>query len=162
MRREPSTRVAIARRLAEKEHGDHRRKDASTTVQHLHRVARRVEDYGDRYVITAYLHDMLEDTGIPPEVLGGLFGQPILDDVRALTHDTERETYADYIDRLCKDGTLAALRVKEADLTDNMDGPEEDWHRSLLRRYEPAFEKVTAEIRRREGADYRELVDALV
>lgn len=145
------TRLAIAERLAIKEHGDHRRKTGDSTVNHLRRVSLAVEPHGEHTQIVAWLHDTLEDTGLPPEVVGGLFGPDVLEDVRSLTHDIDRDTYADYIGYLCKGGSVTALRVKLADLTDNMDGPDEDWHRSLLRRYKPAYANVAGELKRREG-----------
>lgn len=150
MRTQPTNRLAIAERLAVKEHGDHRRKTGTTTVEHLRRVSRAVEHHGEHTQIVAWLHDILEDTGVAHGVIAGLFGQSVLDDVRSLTHDTLSDTYAAYIRSLCKDGTPSALRVKLADLIDNMDGPEEDWHRVLLRRYEPAFENISLELKKRE------------
>lgn len=146
-------RVGVARRLVLKEHGRvaRYRRTGERDICHIERVAIAVSGFGDRYTIVAWLHDTLEDTGLPPEVISGMFGEAILDDVLNLTRDEERETYREYINRLCLNGTLCALRVKLADLNDNMNGPDEEWHRRLMRRYEPAHAQVSAEIARRYG-----------
>lgn len=141
----------IARRLAEKEHGDHRRKNGSATVEHLRRVSEQVS--GEDKIV-AWLHDTLEDTGIDPVVIEHLFGPDLYADISLLTHDTTRYTYAQYIDLIAGTGSDRAIRVKLADLNDNLDArgltlEDESWYAALRRRYIKAQAVLMAEQERR-------------
>ena len=68
--------------------------------------------------IAAYLHDVLEDTDIPAEVIKDLFGESILQAVTALTRRDDEDYFA-FI-RRAKENSIAA-KVKMADLRHNSD-----------------------------------------
>lgn len=71
--------------------------------------------------IVGVLHDVVEDTQI---TLGDLeaegFGDPVIDALRALTHDDSTHTYEEYINGVILAGRLA-ITVKLNDMRDNLD-----------------------------------------
>lgn len=88
---------------------------------HLKVVAGLVEEwgYGKDYIITGYLHDMLEDIKIIKyEYLKTSFGIVIADAVRVLTK-TENIDYDVYLEEI-KKNPIARI-VKLADMTNNSD-----------------------------------------
>lgn len=105
---------------------------------HPERVADRLQDAPDYVRVAAYLHDVLEDTPVTPaELMDRGVG------IRATTiikHVTRRksETYADFIRRVAGSGDVWAIRLKLADLEDNMSRPLPKEHEWLHRRYERA------------------------
>jgi (p)ppGpp synthase/HD superfamily hydrolase len=71
-------------------------------------------------MITAVLHDVIEDTPITLEALGQQgFPEAVLEALALLTHDTAGASYEEYIAAI-KPNSLAR-KVKLADLTHNMD-----------------------------------------
>lgn len=70
------------------------------------------------YIITAYLHDVLEDTDITADELYEEFPREIVDAVVCLTKN-KNESYEDYINRVKKNPM--AKTVKICDLANNMD-----------------------------------------
>jgi hypothetical protein len=69
--------------------------------------------------IVAYLHDILEDTDMQPEILLNMgFGQECIDALKLLTHK-KGEPYMDYILKL--KANPIAKEVKKVDLAHNMD-----------------------------------------
>lgn len=78
--------------------------------------------YFDIAAMTAYCHDLLEDTDITEEQLIEEYKIPeeAVSIVKEyLTHDKKRVSYKDYIEHI-KENPIAAL-VKLADLSDNLD-----------------------------------------
>ncbi len=70
----------------------------------------------------ALLHDVVEDTATSfADLKKAGFHAEVLIAVRLLTRPT-RLTYRRYIRRLVQSGNVAAMRVKLADLLDNLDG----------------------------------------
>ena len=108
---------------------------------HLLKVAKLVKERGgsEAAIITAILHDIVEDTDITlVDVLVG-FGLDVSDAVDALTR-REDETYYDYIDRVVDAGGIAR-EVKIADVIDHL---EDVSHipGSLIERYVTAAVKL--------------------
>ena len=68
--------------------------------------------------MAGFLHDVLEDTDIPAEVIKDLFGESILQAVTALTRRDDEDYFA-FI-RRAKENSIAA-KVKMADLRHNSD-----------------------------------------
>lgn len=149
---DPDALVDLADALAHVSHTGQKRKGtgAPYTV-HLQRVAARVEQYGPRAETIAWLHDILEDTKMTAFTLSAVhFPQDIVDDVLALSR-RPKETYWTYIYRLLEEGSMDALRVKAADVEDNLsDGWDSKEYESLKKnRYEPTHKLVVTEIARR-------------
>lgn len=87
---------------------------------HLQRVAAGVEEYGEKYVHAAWLHDAVEDTPITLEDLAEMgYHLDILTAVDLLTRP-KKVSYDDYIDRLIASKNPIALAVKISDQQDNL------------------------------------------
>ncbi|MFB2585353.1 HD domain-containing protein [Herbiconiux liukaitaii] len=124
--------VAVAR----EHHGGQTDKIGRPYIEHPLAVAALLSDEDDR--IVAVLHDILEDTDCPPDLLAELFGEEVLDDVLALTHLPE-ESRVDYLHRILARGGRA-VRVKKADIRHNTDPARLDLlddptRRRLLQKY---------------------------
>ena len=96
-------------------------KQGEPYILHVMRVVERVRELGWKgdYLVTAVLHDVLEDGTPPPSVdeLKGLFGSRVAAAVVALTK-RDNESYEDYIGRVVKN--QIALRVKLEDIEDHL------------------------------------------
>jgi (p)ppGpp synthase/HD superfamily hydrolase len=70
----------------------------------------------------AFLHDVMEDCGITAGELSGLgYSENTISIIQAVTRvKGENISYADWIWRLSKSGDIGAIRVKIADLSDNL------------------------------------------
>lgn len=73
--------------------------------------------------VTAFLHDILENTDYPEDKLREEFGDRIVDAIPMVTHreHLDEEGYLDYIRKLKESGNELAIAVKIADLTNNSD-----------------------------------------
>ena len=93
--------------------------DKSGVMYILHplRVMRQMDSETEK--IVGVLHDVVEDTPVTLQILKEKgYSQEIVDAVDCLTK-REEESYEDFIER-CKQNPIA-LKVKIADLEDNMD-----------------------------------------
>lgn len=85
---------------------------------HPYRVGMAVAKYGENTTTVGFLHDVVEDTPVTLKQLRQLgFGNGIVDAVNALSR-RDGESYRTYINRVKQNDM--ALRVKIADLTDNL------------------------------------------
>lgn len=114
-------------------------------INHLLRVCSNVKGNDSKTV--ALLHDTIEDTEISKENLIELgFTEEIVNAVEIITRQ-ENETYNEFIDKIVNSNNLLAIKVKIADLEDNMDlsrisnVTEKDINR-VNKRYKPAHEKL--------------------
>ncbi|MBQ7102918.1 MAG: HD domain-containing protein [Anaerotignum sp.] len=106
-----------AMKLAEKAHRGQVDKGGHPYILHPKRVMEICETEEEK--ITALLHDVMEDTAYTQEDLRKEgFSEEILTALICLTH-REGEGYMEYIERICQNPL--AVRVKYADLRDNMD-----------------------------------------
>ena len=113
---------------------------------HVLRVALRVADLGESFLITALLHDTIEDCGILPSEINEKFGEEITNAVISVTRQTfpYKETYMSLIERASQN--KIGREVKLADLEDNM-MPERiaslpPEQRDILKRYERAKKHI--------------------
>lgn len=97
-------------------------------------------------MITAVLHDVVEDTDLSLEHIAEYgFSSSVLDALRLLTHD-KSTPYQEYIEAIA--GNSLARQVKQADLLDNMDlsrlpSPQEkDFLR--IEKYKSAYQYLTS------------------
>lgn len=86
-------------------------------ILHCLRVMNSVEQYGEKAMAVAILHDTIEDTTISLEKIREFCGDEVAEAVVALTH-RDNESYENYIKRLSTNEL--AVKVKLADLHDNM------------------------------------------
>ena len=112
---------------------------------HLLYVYRHVSSMDEKVI--ALLHDTMEDKGITEkELLDIGFSEKIVNDVKTLTRVKPTE-YNDYIDSIVKNGSKEALRVKLADLKNNMDmsrikNPTVKDYQRVEKRYIPAYTRI--------------------
>ena len=89
--------------------------------EHTERVADLVKPFGEDYVTTALLHDIIEDTNTEIDELINLLHieYDIVDSIFALTRFST-ETYFEYIDRIVSKGGKRAKIVKYYDILDHL------------------------------------------
>lgn len=91
--------------------------------EHAERVADLVKPFGEDYVITALLHDIIEDTNTEIDELinsNSLHIEfDIVDSIFVLTRFST-ETYFEYIDRIVSKGNKRAKIVKYYDILDHL------------------------------------------
>ena len=109
-------------------------------IFHPYHLAEQMED--EYAVCVALLHDVLEDTDFPREILEKEFPIAVMEAVDLLTHK-EGVPYLEYVEKL-KDNPLART-VKLADLTHNCDSTRlhlegEAAQRRLEEKYYKSFE----------------------
>ena len=131
-------------------HHDMYDKYGNPYFEHLKRVAGRVRDMEyemvdetseiEHYIVTAYLHDVIEDTPMWIGEVENLFGKDVAIAVGLLTRDTE-QTYSDYVGKIKRANGLSgkiARVVKMADLLDHLMGPT-PCPPNLIKRYEKSL-----------------------
>jgi (p)ppGpp synthase/HD superfamily hydrolase len=98
--------------------------DKSGRPYYLHplRVAMRLAHCTPAERHAALLHDVVEDTSVTLQDLAVMgYGEDVLELVDLLTRRMpERESHNQYMERLVQSGNAQALRVKLADVYDNM------------------------------------------
>ena len=93
-------------------------KSGESYILHPLRVMMKLKDYDLR--IIAVLHDVIEDCGLTLDNLVSKYGVPFeLARIVDILSRKEGESYDEYIERISKN--YKALKVKLADLEDNMD-----------------------------------------
>ena len=92
---------------ASEKHKNQTRKDGTPYINHPISVAQLVEKYFkdnpklDKYIITAYLHDTLEDTDATYEEISNKFGEEIANYVQSLTNNNTLKTKMGKTNYLC-------------------------------------------------------------
>lgn len=99
-------------------HGQFRRDGVTPYFNHPKDVARRVTKHGYKYIVVAYLHDVLEDTKTTAnDLFHAGFDEEIIAAVTLLTKD-DKLSYNEYL-ALIKANDLARV-VKVADMLSNL------------------------------------------
>lgn len=148
--KEKYPRIEAARNLAIEAHGSQCYGEYPY-VYHLDQVAYYVKEYGEAAIIIAYLHDILEDTHTPEEVILQAFGKVVLDCVKLLTDpvgETRQQRKNALNEKLAQaDESLhLALIVKVADRLANVRESIKSYHHKMWKRYEleyPEFRAAT-------------------
>lgn len=109
------TKLETALHLAVKWHTNLYSARGRPYVLHCIRVMEQMDT--EELQIIALLHDILEDTDCPVELLEKHFSVRVVDTIKLLTRRRE-EQYESYVRRLARDSR--ARTVKLADLEDNM------------------------------------------
>lgn len=134
--------VELAKHLAFKYHAGQTYGEHFYTY-HLEMVARSVRaayNNDERYVIIAWLHDILEDTACTVDMLNALFDKDVVDAVVALTkHDNE--TRDEYLIRLRLNPL--AREVKLHDAFCNMTESFVRYDKKRVRKYADTILKLT-------------------
>ena len=116
--------VVEACEIARRAHIGQKDKGGSSYIEHPLRVMSAMveDDYAGR--ITSVLHDVVEDTSVTLAELVSWLGIPAYSGIAfALETLTKRrkDSYGEFIERIVKSDSELAVRVKIADLEDNMD-----------------------------------------
>ena len=154
-------KVIEAIEFASKRHEGQMRPGGEPQLAHVMRVAKAVAEYltthglenscgASTFVISAILHDMLEDTPTTDAELAEKFGKEVAKIVRALSHESEEEPDEVYLRRVALGGTVAII-VKRCDRLDNLQSlaimPAEFRERKLseVRAALPIWKKIDSE-----------------
>ena len=153
---ETKTMIETAKSTAAEYHKGMTDRYGNPYTEHLERVADRVRemeyDFVDEtseielYIVTAYLHDVLEDTSCDQQEIFMEFGSDVLGAVRRLSRG-EFMTYAEYIEGIMPQGSIPTLPckiarvVKLADLLDHVSGPT-PCPPALKKRYEKSLYRL--------------------
>lgn len=134
--------VEVAKTIAENVHEEQTDLQGQPYIDHVRRVAEsQPTEIGQ---ILGWLHDAIEDGGLTVKTLTDA-GVPLPIALRVqLLSRRHKEPYANYIGRLIASGSKKALRVKIADMRDNMrdgcpKGLLEDRYKRQLPRLEAAL-----------------------
>ena len=104
-------------RIAYNAHKEQVDKSGLPYIFHPFHLAEQMETENE--IITALLHDVVEDTEITfDELRSHGFSESVLETLSLLTHDDDTE-YMDYIEKISKN--LLAKKIKLADLRHNSD-----------------------------------------
>jgi (p)ppGpp synthase/HD superfamily hydrolase len=108
--------------LARQAHGDDRNHSGMRYIDHVRRVADRVQSDPDPYAVpAALLHDTVEKAGASWDDLRGAGAdERLIQVVEALT-ERDGEPEGDYLARAAADPL--SLRIKRADIQDKLLGP---------------------------------------
>ena len=145
-------RQAIA--LALIAHGNQTDKNGQIYLLHPLRVMNKCWRDGltdPEYLITAVLHDVVEDTDITHEDVKDQYGGVVSSAVRLLTRDKDLDTYEGFIDKIvtwCRMGSESgriALEVKKRDIRDNLDLRRMTDDATLFTRYARAYKRLMEE-----------------
>ena len=119
----------VAARFAESKHAGQVRLDGEPHFYHVLRVGFAAAEYALAHdfepakfrtlVLSAVLHDVLEDTPTTDEELAAQFGTEVARIVRAVSHIEEEEPDSVYLSRVASGGKLAVL-IKRFDRLDNL------------------------------------------
>lgn len=144
----PMKKIPTALAFAQERHKGQTRPGGESQVEHVMRVALLAAQFAwdegllgsdaEDVVVSALLHDVLEDTSTTDDELAEQFGGRVARIVRAVSHEEEEEPDAVYLHRVAAGGRLAVI-VKRSDRLDNI---------NTLRHALPEFRKrKLAEVR---------------
>ena len=138
--------------FAAQAHQDQLDKLGEPYIFHPLRVMLLVKEAGGTEVeiAAAALHDVVEDTDTTVEELSALFNPEVASLVDAMSR-REDEDYVEYVQR-CVAAGLSAIKLKQADLTDNSN-PERlarlpaEQREELQKKYQSGFEVIERALR---------------
>lgn len=115
-------------------------------LEHVLKVAQfAVEKHTDRLRSILWkvcvLHDILEDTPCTEEDLKEFYDEGIIETIKLLTHDKEKESYEDYIIKIFSSDDYYAQEAKRADIKDHL-SREETLTQKLKDKYYPIIKYV--------------------
>ena len=148
--------IRYAYLLAEEAHKGQKDKAGKDYIFHPMRVASIVKDE-ESHIITALLHDVVEDTDITIDDLRDKFSNEIIESLKLLTHDKSVD-YREYVIGLRNNDI--ARDVKMSDLIDNMNLDRfdivTDKDRDRVKfKYKPSFMFLIGALSENEYRDYR-------
>lgn len=122
-------KILAALVFAQERHKGQTRPGGESQMDHVIRVAFRAVQFtydenipgddAEDLIMSALLHDVLEDTGTTDNELAEQFGERVAKIVRAVSHEEEEEPDEVYLRRVLAGGRLAVI-VKRCDRLDNL------------------------------------------
>ncbi len=139
-----SEKLDSAIRIAVKCHAGQVDKAGQPYILHPLRVMNAVRHEGETAMIAAVLHDVVEDSKSNFYAINSVFGDGVLRLVHCLTRSKDKETYAEYIQRVKLNPM--ATKIKIADLYDNLSRIDQlpESERGIRKRYEAALTELGA------------------
>lgn len=139
--------------LAKEKHEGVKDKAGKDYIYHSMTVASNVGD-DETAIIVGLLHDVVEDTETSFEDLANLgFAPEVIDALKLVTRNKKAfPDYLDYVRHIRDSHNQAAIKVKIADLTTNMDlsrfpdGPAEKDVKRVNEKYIPAMKIIKGEM----------------
>lgn len=112
--------IELAKEISMAAHkGQFRKNSKEPYFEHPRRVAESFSEKEWQERIVGYLHDTVEDTNATIEGLKKLFPENITAAIDLLTRKKD-QNYLDFILNICSSNNELAIKVKLADLKDNM------------------------------------------
>lgn len=109
-----------AKEFAQNAHAGQKRANGEDYFNHVLRVSQNpILATSIKAQVAALLHDTIEDCGVEFDTLVKVFGSEIAGIVRLLTR-TKEMNYHSFINSIARSGNIHAIRIKFADLEDNM------------------------------------------
>ena len=122
-------------------------------INHLIRVSSKMKNESDKTI--ALLHDAIEDADITKDELEEIGFPSYIAETVHIVSRKETETYSEFIDRIIDSNNVSAVKVKIADLEDNMDlsrisNPSQKDFDRIKKRYKPAYTKLKNKLKQME------------
>ena len=147
--REEKSPYKRALKIAQKMFADRVDKEGEPYIYHLYFVSE--QQLTEDGKVVGLLHDLLEDTeASSAELYEAGFDDTVVKALELLTK-VKGTPYPEYIDRLLSSNNEIAIRVKEADMRNNMD-PEriarldKKYQEKFLEKYPPQYKKILEKI----------------
>ena len=141
-----SSQYFKALKIAQEAHKGQYRITGEAYINHSLRVAKKQESV--KGMIIGLLHDVIEDC--PHEYFEKIIIEfpELIESLNLVTHDTNKMTYEEYIDKICSFEDRDILLVKLADIIDNLNMSK--WNINLIddsqvkrvERYSKALHKI--------------------
>lgn len=113
-----------AKDLATQYHSNQKRKFLNTPyINHPIGVVELLKGWGvknEKWLIVAYLHDMLEDTDVPHDLIKQLFGNSTYNHIKDLSHLDKEQQKADWLRNLAEKAKDYIVIIKMADRIHNV------------------------------------------
>lgn len=129
------TQVELAAEFAKKWHAGQLYGEVDYFEGHVKKVAEAVAMHGggEREVIVAYLHDVIEDTEADIHEIAEIFGMRIAEAVEAITKRAGQERF-DYLDQVLCDNIAKQVKIQDAIFNLQQSYKEKNWRR--IRKYQ--------------------------
>jgi (p)ppGpp synthase/HD superfamily hydrolase len=148
--------IELAKEIATKTHKGQKRWDGSDYINHPARIAQLLKDQGasDIEIAAAWLHDVIEDTGMLNYELANKINDTRVSYLVDLLTHYEDQSYVEYILRMKQeiktgvDYFKLAAKIKSLDILDNLRSNPEKISKTRRDKYELAYYILTGEVLR--------------
>ena len=118
-------------------------KDLDGKPEILHPLAVGLAGANRDEVITGFLHDVVEDSKLTfVDLHNKGVDNNVINALKLLTHDKNKSTYTDYINKIATSGNKTAIHVKYNDLRNNLKRGIAGNHMKQVRKHEAALKII--------------------